>query len=71
MDQLVQTLRLRLINRNRPVFLFRPGDSCKREIIAMYDSGASTPVWCKGEQQLRLLYPDIVRKNEVSEVTMV
>ena len=69
MDRSVQTLSLKLSNRNRPVFSFVPPNSKGRGVVALFDTGAVTPVWCSGEKLLRVVYPDIIDKEIKSEVT--
>ena len=56
MDQSVRILRLDLTNlRERPTFSLMRNNV---EVVVMYDSGASIPVWCASEKVLLKAYPD-------------
>ena len=37
-------------------------------IDALLDTGAETPIWCKGEKKLLLAYPDAVKQDWESEI---
>ena len=67
MGQLERILSLRLLNyRNRPFYAFNLNGE---DITMLFDSGASTPVWCMGENKLKRSYPDVVEKNEVCYIS--
>ncbi len=52
----MRTLVLRLFNRkDRPTFLYEVNGE---EVIALFDTGASAPVWCSGEKGFVAAYPD-------------
>lgn len=62
----MRTLVLQLFNRkNRPSFRYV---SSNVTVDALIDTGAETPVWCKGEKKLLLAYPDAVKQNWKSEI---
>jgi len=66
-DQLVQTLRLNLINsQSRPTYSFSRNGV---EILAMYDSGAIVPVWCLSEKSLLKSYPEAILVNETGYIS--
>ena len=51
----MQTLALQLFNnKNRPFFRFFLSG---KPVTALIDSGAETPVWCKGEEKFKEVYP--------------
>ena len=50
-----RTLRLPFISgKTRPVFVFYANGN---EIVALYDTGAVTPVWSKSEKRLKEAFP--------------
>lgn len=62
----MRTLVLQLFNRkNRPSFRYKSNDVM---IDALLDTGAETPIWCKGEKKLLLAYPDAVKQDWESEI---
>ena len=62
----MQTLVLQLFNRkNRPSFRY---ESNNVKVDALLDTGAETPVWCKGEKKLMLAYPEAVKQDWKSEI---
>ena len=62
----MRTLVLQLFNRkNRPSFSFVVNE---REVTALVDTGAETPVWCSTEDDFLEAYPDAIKQNWESEV---
>lgn len=62
----MQTLVLQLFNRkNRQSFRY---ESNNVKVDALLDTGAETPVWCKGEKKLMLAYPEAVKQDWKSEI---
>lgn len=62
----MQTLVLQLFNRkNRPSFEY---ESNGISVSALFDSGAETPVWCKGEKRFKRAYPDAEKQDWNSEI---
>lgn len=60
-------LSLRLINAlTRPMILY-----CSNgiEVTTLFDTGASTPVWCMGETKLMAAYPDATKIDAKCEVS--
>jgi hypothetical protein len=41
----------------------------KVEITALFDTGASTPVWCMGVEKFKLAYPDAIKKEGICKIT--
>ena len=61
MESLTQTLVLPLTNqKSRLIFRY---DNGNEKIWMMYDSGASIPVWCSGDDLLIKAYPDAIKMN--------
>ncbi len=55
-------LSLNLINTaSRPMLIY---NSQKVRVKALFDTGASTPVWCMGEKRLKDAYPDAEKIKE-------
>lgn len=62
MASLTRTLRFMFISgSSRPIFSFVANGS--EEVVAMYDSGAITPVWAKNERMLRSLFPLVEKQT--------
>ena len=62
MDLSEQILSLKLLNyRERPFYACSMNDE---DVTMLFDSGASTPVWCMGEKKLKRVYPEAIDKNE-------
>lgn len=62
MERLKQTLSLRLFNtKERPSFAYENNGI---DITALFDSGATTPVWCMGEKKFIKAYPDAIKLEQ-------
>ena len=62
----MRTLVLQLFNRkNRPSFRY---ESSNVTVDALIDTGAETPVWCRGERRFKRAYPDAVKQDWESEI---
>ena len=62
----MRTLALKLFNRrNRPSFSYVEND---KEVTALIDTGAETPVWCSGEDDFLEAYPDAIKKGWDSDI---
>ena len=67
MGSSMQTLSFPLTNRyTRLIFQYRLGS---HDYTFMYDSGASVPVWCTGEELLLRAYPDAKETSYTCHVT--
>ena len=62
----MRTLVLQLFNRkNRPSFRYISNNV---KIDALLDTGAETPVWCKGEKKFLIAYPEAKKLDYDSEI---
>lgn len=67
MEQLEQTLSLKLFSsKSRPSFSYM---SNGREVIALFDTGAATPVWCMGEKKFLKAYPDAKKSARMCQIS--
>ena len=67
MEQSELILSLELFNsKSRPSFSYYSNGI---EIITLFDTGASTPVWCMGEKKFLKAYPDAIKKDTTCKIS--